>query len=104
MKRIKHAIVVFIFFAFPVWLTAQPPHPNNGGGTPGYGNTTVGGSGCLGGSIDNGVGFLIAFGLAYGACKVYRLRNQLNAEGAEDQVMKRSEAIPSAKSFPSSVK
>jgi hypothetical protein len=30
MKKIKQIIAIMIFFSIPIWMTAQPPHPNNG--------------------------------------------------------------------------
>jgi hypothetical protein len=75
MKKIKQIIAIMIFFSIPIWMTAQPPHPNNGDGLPGPGNTAVGGTAC-GAPIDGGLSILLAMGLAYGARKVYKLRKE----------------------------
>jgi hypothetical protein len=75
MKKIKQIIAIMILLTIPLWMTAQPPHPNNGGGTPGPGNVPVGGNPC-GAPIDGGLSILLAMGLAYGAKKVYQVRKE----------------------------
>lgn len=77
MKKIKQIIAIMIFLSIPLWMTAQPPHPNNGGGAPGAGNTAVGGVPCPPGApIDGGLSILLGLGLAYGARKTYKLRKE----------------------------
>jgi len=75
MKKITKIIAIMIFFSMPLWMAAQPPHPNNGGGAPGPNNTPVGG-GATGCPIDGGLSILLAMGLAYGAKKVYQVRKE----------------------------
>ena len=65
-----------ILIIIPLWMTAQPPHPN-GGNTPGPGNTPVGGGAPNPSPVDGGVGILIAMGLAYGAKKTYQLKKEV---------------------------
>ena len=74
MKKVKQIIALMIFISIPLWMTAQPPHPN-GGSAPGPNNIPVGGS-PIGSPIDGGLGILLAMGLAYGAKKVYQVRKQ----------------------------
>jgi hypothetical protein len=73
MKKIKQIIAIMMFISIPLWMTAQPPHPNGGwapndGGTQ---NTPVGGTGA---PIDGGLSILLAMGLAYGAKKIYQVK------------------------------
>jgi len=78
MKKAIRIIAILSFFALPLIVTAQPPHPNSpnnaGGGnapnTGGQTNTPVGG----GAPIDGGLSILMLMGAAYGAKKVYQLR------------------------------
>jgi hypothetical protein len=77
MKKVKQIIALMIFISIPLWMTAQPPHPNGGwapnsGGTQ---NTPVGGS-PIGSPIDGGLSILLAMGLVYGAKKVYQVKKQ----------------------------
>jgi hypothetical protein len=77
MKKIKQIIAIMIFISIPLWMTAQPPHPNDGHlpGQGGANNTAVGGAPC-GVPIDGGLSILLAMGLAYGARKVYKVRKE----------------------------
>jgi cytochrome c biogenesis protein CcdA len=76
MKKIKQIIAIMIFLSIPLWMTAQPPHPNNGGGAPTVGgNTAVGGVPCAT-PIDGGLSILLGLGLAYGARKGYKIRKE----------------------------
>ena len=72
MKKVKQIIALMIFLSIPLWMTAQPPHPN-GGSAPGPNNIPVGGQ-PIGSPIDGGLSILLAMGLAYGAKKVYQLK------------------------------
>ena len=72
MKKVKQIIAIMIFLSIPIWMTAQPPHPN-GGNLPGPNNTPVGG-GPYPCPIDGGLSILLAMGLAYGAKKVYQVK------------------------------
>ena len=59
----------------PLLSNAQPPSPNGGGvggggNAPGPGNTPTGG----GAPIDGGLSILMLLGAAYGAKKVYKVR------------------------------
>jgi hypothetical protein len=74
MKKVKQIIALMIFISIPLWMTAQPPHPN-GGSAPGTNNTPVGGQ-PIGSPIDGGLSILLAMGLAYGAKKVYQVKKQ----------------------------
>jgi hypothetical protein len=73
MKKVKQIIAIMILITIPLWMTAQPPHPN-GGGVPGPNNTPVGGGGPSPAPIDGGLSILLALGLAYGGKKVYQLK------------------------------
>jgi hypothetical protein len=75
MKKVKQIIALMILITIPLWMTAQPPHPN-GGNVPnanGTNNTFVGG-GPNPAPIDGGLSILLALGLAYGGKKVYQLK------------------------------
>lgn len=74
MEKIKQIIAIMILIAIPLWMTAQPPHPN-GGNAPNTNNTPVGG-GTTGAPIDGGLSILLAMGLAYGAKKTYQARKE----------------------------
>jgi len=68
-KAIKSLIVIGLFLSFPLLSLAQtPPHPNNGNGGPGGGNTPVGGGAPLGG----GLIIMMVMGAAYGSKKAYK--------------------------------
>jgi hypothetical protein len=68
-KAIKSLIVIGLFLSLPLLSLAQtPPHPNNGGGGPGAGNTPVGGGAPLGG----GLIIMMVMGAAYGSKKAYK--------------------------------
>jgi hypothetical protein len=66
MKKIKKITAILFLVSFPLWLIAQPPHPNDGN-LPGPGNTTVGGQGCCTCPVDGGISILLGLGLAFGA-------------------------------------
>lgn len=76
MKRtIKTIAVIFFLALLPVLSNAQPPDPNSGGTgggglPPGPGNTPTGG----GAPIDGGLSILMLMGAAYGAKRVYKVR------------------------------
>jgi len=53
-KAIKFLLVSGMILALPLMFKAQPPHPNNGG-SPGSGNTEVGGAA----PIDGGLSILL---------------------------------------------
>jgi len=72
MKKMKQIIAILMFLSIPLWMSAQPPHPN-GGNAPGPTNIPVGGQ-PIGSPIDGGLSILLAMGLAYGAKKVYQLK------------------------------
>jgi len=76
MKKIKQIIAIMIFFSIPLWMTAQPPHPNNGDGPPDATNTPVGGGSGYPCPIDGGLSVLLVMGLAYGARKVFQLKKE----------------------------
>lgn len=68
-------IIAFLLVTAPLIMLAQPPHPN-GGNAPGPGNTPVGGT--TGAPISDGVTLLLSLGFAYGAYKLYRMRNTVS--------------------------
>jgi len=74
MKRtIKTIAVIFFLAMLPVLSNAQPPNPGDGGGNPdptGGGGIPAGG----GAPIDGGLSILMLLGAAYGATKVYKVR------------------------------
>jgi hypothetical protein len=74
MKKIKQIIALMILVTIPLWMKAQPPHPN-GGNAPGPNNIPVGGS-PIGSPIDGGLSILLALGLAYGAKKVNQVKKE----------------------------
>jgi hypothetical protein len=68
-KTIKSLIVAGLFLALPLLSAAQtPPHPNNGNGGPGGGNTPVGGGAPIGG----GLIIMMVMGAPYGSKKVLK--------------------------------
>jgi len=71
MKRtIKTIAVIFFLAMLPVLSNAQPPHVQDGpGGGPGGGGPAGGGA-----PIDGGLSILMLMGAAYGAKKVYKVR------------------------------
>ena len=72
-KAIKILVIsAFILTAPLIMLAQNPPHPNNGGGGPGAGNTPVGG----GAPIDGGLSILLVLGAAYGSKKVFELKKK----------------------------
>jgi len=75
MKKIKQIIAIMIFISIPMWMTAQPPHPN-GGNNPGSGNTQVNGQPYAPCPIDGGLSILLVMGLAYGTRKVYKVKKE----------------------------
>lgn len=76
MKRtIKTIAVIFFLAMLPLLSNAQPPDPNGGGtntggSAPGPGNTPTGG----GAPIDGGLSIFMLLGAAYGAKKMYKVR------------------------------
>ena len=77
MKKVKQIIAIMIFLSIPLWMTAQPPHPNggnvpNGGGTQ---NEPVGWN-PNGAPIDGGLSILLVLGLAYGARKFNQVKKE----------------------------
>ena len=75
MKNLKLLIVTVMVFSISVVFSAPAPPP--AGGTTTGGTTTVGSPSCWPPPcvpIDNGIVFLIAAGVLYGAKKFYDLR------------------------------
>ena len=72
MKRnFRIVLIAALLVTAPLLMLAQaPPHPN-GGAAPGSGNGPVGG----GAPVGSGVVILVAMGAAYGARKLYYMRN-----------------------------
>ena len=71
-KGLKFLLISGLILALPLMFKGQPPqppHPNNGG-SPGSGNTEVGGAA----PIDGGLTFLLLLGAAYGSRKIYRMK------------------------------
>jgi len=77
MKRIIRILTITAFLATaPLLLLAQaPPHPNGGNApnTGGKTNTPVGGGGA---PIDGGLSILLVLGAAYGAKKVFMVKQE----------------------------
>jgi hypothetical protein len=72
MKRnIKILVIAVLLLTAPLLIFAQP-HPNNGNGAPGAGNTPVGGSSSA--PIGNGTFLLLTLAMAYAGRKVYVVR------------------------------
>lgn len=71
MKNTIKTIIIAIFVSAPLFILAQPSHPN-GGSAPTGGNTPVGG----GAPIASGLGILVVLGAAYGGKKVYDFKNK----------------------------
>lgn len=77
MKKIfKSTLIAIFIMAAPVLLNAQtPPHPNNGSGAPGNGNTVVGGQ--QGGApVGNGNMLLLGLAMLYAAKKLVDSRKE----------------------------
>jgi len=67
---LKITAISLLFLILPMITFAQsPPHPNGGSG-PGIGNTPVGGSAPLSGSLI----ILLSLAAGYGTEKVYQIR------------------------------
>lgn len=72
-KNFKILILASIFVTAPLIMLAQtPPHPN-GGNAPGGSNGPVGG----GAPVGSGLSILVAMGAAYGARRLYQMREKI---------------------------
>ncbi len=70
-------MIILAIAALPlISLSDVPPPPGPGGG-PGGGGVPVGAP------IDDGIGILLALGLAYGGKKLYIMRKEKTAEVSE---------------------
>jgi hypothetical protein len=79
MKRnFKIVLIAALLVTAPLLMLAQaPPHPNGGAAPSGTnGNGPVGG----GAPVGSGVVILIAMGAAYGARRLYQMRNTIITE------------------------
>ncbi|MFU8844721.1 MAG: PID-CTERM protein-sorting domain-containing protein [Bacteroidales bacterium] len=75
MRKTILILITFVGLCFiSYWGHAQnPPHPN-GGSSPGWSNTPVGGSA----PVDGGIAFLLLMAAGYGVRKIYRNHKLLN--------------------------
>ncbi|MFZ4707848.1 MAG: hypothetical protein ACOYMF_17730 [Bacteroidales bacterium] len=72
-KNFKILILAAFFVTAPLIMLAQvPPHPN-GGNAPNGGNGPVGG----GAPVGSGLSILVAMGAAYGARRLYQIRDKV---------------------------
>ncbi len=79
MKRnFKITIIAALLLLAPLFMLAQPPHPN-GGNAPGPGNTKVGDS-PAGAPVGSGTILLLTLAAAYGGRKIYGLRSEAAEE------------------------
>lgn len=70
MKKVIIIITTILTLGFPQIVSAQePPHPN-GGGSPGTGNTPVGGT--AGAPVGGGSMILFLLAVSYAGVKIYR--------------------------------
>jgi hypothetical protein len=79
MKRnFRIVLIASLLVTAPLLMMAQaPPHPNGGAAPSGAnGNGPVGG----GAPVGSGVVILMAMGAAYGALKLYQMRNTVITE------------------------
>ena len=74
----KIFIISVLLVTSPLFMLAQPPHPNNGGSAPTGSNTPVGQEG--GAPVGNGTFILMALAAAYAGRKVYVMRTAAPAE------------------------
>ena len=83
MKKVVSRIILSLVFVCGPVLTnlvmADPPGPPDPGGTP-IGNGGV----PVGAPIDNGIGILLLFGIAYGVYKLYEIHRKSKKEEVAD--------------------